>query len=166
MHCKKKNIRFFIQNLLGFVPMGPMNIKLALFQAMACCWTSNYLNQYWPSSPTQLSITKHQWVKQCLPHIHHVICYTVEINTKMSSYRESHVLGWCCRKVVLSPQWDFLYWWDGISILNQLHITAAQECPYVSPQGERGTVLDTTGNCIYRCFLDALVLQIKSTQLS
>ena len=42
----------------------------------------------------------------------------------MSPYQhwESH----CGDKMVLSPQWDFLYWWDNIFILNR----APDICPY------------------------------------
>ena len=57
-----------IRMSLEFVPKVPRNNIPALVQIMAWCLqaTSHYLNQWWPSLPTHICITRPQWVKQSL----------------------------------------------------------------------------------------------------
>ena len=46
------------------------------------------------------------------------------------------LIKWCYREIVLSPQWDFLYWYDNIFILNQCPSFLFVD-PIVVASGER-----------------------------
>ena len=74
-----ENVRISIKGSLKSVPTGLTHNISALVQIMA--WrrpgASHYLNQWWPSYPTHICVSRPQWVnlRICFEHINNFSCH-------------------------------------------------------------------------------------------
>ena len=99
--------------------------QLTIFQHWFRQWlgadqgTSHYLNQWWPTLVTHICVSRPQWVKETMDPAGPETC-VFWARYSLISIGNLIVEGdkTIFQPSYLPPQWEFLYWWNDIFILD------------------------------------------------